>query len=245
MSEIVFVGTSDAFGAGGRRQAAILVRGPSGAVLLDCGATTNSGLSALGIARQELDAVVVSHFHADHFGGIPLLLLACLYEDGRRRPLRIAGPPGVEARVRAAAAVLGHGLEERSWTFPLLFQELRAGERAEVGPARVQAFETRHQADSAPHGFRVETGRGSVAYSGDTGWFDELPARVAGADVFVCECTFVRSHLEFHLSYEELAGRRGAFDCGRMLLTHLGAEMAARRGSLALETADDGMLVKL
>ncbi len=245
MSEVVFVGTSDAFGAAGRRQAAILLRGPAGSVLLDCGATTNSGLSALGIARDELDAIVVSHFHADHFGGLPLLLLACLYEDGRRRPLRIVGPPGIEARVRAAAVVLGHGLEERSWSFPLLFQELRAGDPAEVGPMRVLPFETRHQPDSAPHGFRVETGRGSVVYSGDTGWFEELPARVAGADLFVCECTFVRSPLDFHLSYELLAPRRGAFDCGRMVLTHLGAEMAARRGTLALETADDGLVVKI
>jgi ribonuclease BN (tRNA processing enzyme) len=245
MSEVVFVGTSDAFGAAGRRQAAILLRGPTGSVLLDCGATTNSGLSALGIAREELDAVVVSHFHADHFGGLPLLLLACLYEDGRRRPLRIVGPPGIEARVRAAALVLGHGLEERRWTFPLLFQELRAGAPANVGPMQVLPFETRHQPDSAPHGFRVQTGGSDVVYSGDTGWFEELPARVAGAELFICECTFVRSSLDFHLSYEVLAPRRASFDCGRMVLTHLGAEMAARRGGLALETADDGLALKL
>jgi ribonuclease BN (tRNA processing enzyme) len=73
MSEVVFVGTSDAFGAGGRRQSALLVRAPQGAVLLDCGLTTVTGLVALGIERDEIDAIVVSHFHGDHFGGIPFL----------------------------------------------------------------------------------------------------------------------------------------------------------------------------
>ena len=71
MTELVFVGTSDAFGAGGRRQSAMVLRAPHGAVLVDCGATTCTGLSAVGIPRAEIDAIVISHFHADHFGGVP------------------------------------------------------------------------------------------------------------------------------------------------------------------------------
>ena len=90
MNEIVFVGTSDAFGAGGRRQSAIFVRDAAGGVLLDCGATTGSGLDALSIPRDAIDTILVSHFHGDHFGGIPLLLLAALYEDERRHPLRVS-----------------------------------------------------------------------------------------------------------------------------------------------------------
>ena len=81
MNEVVFVGTSDAFGAGGRRQSAILVRGPRGTLLMDCGATTNTGLAELGVDRNEIETILISHFHGDHFGGIPLFLLAALYED--------------------------------------------------------------------------------------------------------------------------------------------------------------------
>ena len=75
--------------------------------------TTGTGLADLGIARAEIDAIVVSHFHADHFGGIPLILLAALYEDQRREPLRIAGPPGVEQRVRALARAINHAFLTR------------------------------------------------------------------------------------------------------------------------------------
>ena len=123
MSEVVFVGTSDAFGAGGRRQSAVFLRAPTGGVLIDCGATTCAGLNELGIPREEIDTLLISHFHGDHFGGIPLLLLASLYEDQRKAPLRIAGPPGIEARVRGLAAAMGYAMEGRDWSFEISFDE--------------------------------------------------------------------------------------------------------------------------
>jgi len=245
MSELVFVGTSDAFGAGGRRQSAILLRAPGGSVLLDCGATTTTGLAELGIERAEIASVVVSHFHGDHFAGIPGLLLAALYEDERKELLRIAGPPGVEARVRALADAMGYGLHEREWSFPIAFQEMSARGEVEVGPVRVAAFEVRHQPHTHPHGLRVSTGRERVAYSGDTGWFDELPRLVGDVDLFVCECTYHTESFGLHLSHAELLAHREEFSCGRLLLTHLGRDMVERRDELDFETADDGLVIQL
>jgi ribonuclease BN (tRNA processing enzyme) len=245
MDEVTFIGTSDAFGAGGRRQSAVLVRGERGALLLDCGATTNSGLADLGIERDEIDTIVVSHFHGDHFGGIPLLLLGALYEDQRRHPLEIAGPPDIEARVRNLAHAMGHAFEDREWTFPLRFRELPPGARHEIGPAEVRSFETRHQLEAHPHGYRVSLGQSDIVYSGDTGWFDELPLLAAGADLFICECTLHTEQLDFHLSLDQLTEHRHEFDVGSLLLTHLGHQMARLRGQCELETADDGLIVKL
>lgn len=243
MSELLFIGTSDAFGAGGRRQSAILVRVGSGALLLDCGATTGTGLDALGVARDEIDAILVSHFHADHFAGIPLLLLAMLYEDERRHPIRIAGPRDVERRVRELAAAMGHALERRDFGFRIDFEEMPPGRALEIGPARATAFETHHTPDSHPHGLLLESGRERIAYTGDTGWFEGLPRAVAGSQLFISECTYRRANFEYHLNLETLEARRHDFDCGRILLTHLGAEMADRRCSF--ETADDGMKIRL
>jgi ribonuclease BN (tRNA processing enzyme) len=245
MSELVFIGTSDAFGAGGRRQSAILLRAPGGGVLLDCGATTLTGLVELGIERSEIASVVISHFHGDHFAGIPALLLAALYEDERKEALRIAGPPGVEARVRALSDAMGYGLHEREWSFPLLFDELSPRREVEVGPVRVAAFEVLHQPHTSPHGLIVNTGCERVAYSGDTGWFDELPRRVHGVDLFVCECTYHGEGFGLHLSHTQLCLHRDEFECGRMLLTHLGRDMVERRDERDFDTADDGLVVEL
>ena len=243
MSEVVFVGTSDAFGAGGRRQSAILLRAGSGTLLLDCGATTGSGLDALRIERNEIDSILVSHFHADHFAGIPLLLLAMLYQDRRARPLRIAGPRGIERRVRELATAMGHGLEHRPFEFRIEFEEIGPGATLELGPVRARAFATHHTPDSHPHGFVLESAGSRIAYSGDTGWFDGLPRAVAGSHLFISECTYRRASFEYHLSLETLEARRADFDCGRIVLTHLGAEMVDRRCSF--ETADDGLRVSV
>ena len=78
-----------------------------------------------------------------------------------------------------------------------------------------------------------------------TGWFDDLPRCVAGSSLFVCECTYADSIFEYHLSYAELTARKEEFDCGRIILTHLGAEMTDRRGRCDFETADDGLVIKL
>jgi ribonuclease BN (tRNA processing enzyme) len=245
MNEVVFVGTSDAFGSGGRRQSAVLVRGSRGTGLLDCGATTNTGLRELGIDRNEIDAILVSHFHGDHFGGIPLFVLAAVYQDQRREPLEIAGPPQIEARVRALATAMGHPLEDLDCPFPLRFSELQPGVEQAVGPGIVSAFETRHQPEAHPHGYRLSLGERDVVYSGDTGWFDELPRLASGADLFICECTLHTECLDFHLNLGQITEHRDEFDVGGLLLTHLGQEMAALRGQCELDTADDGLIVKL
>ncbi len=241
------IGTSDHFSAGGRRQAAYLMRGRSGGVLIDCGQTTLAGLASLGVARTEIDAIVISHFHADHFGGVPSFLLASLdFEDRRRSPLTIAGPRGIEERVGAAARAIGHPLDGHRFPFPLRFLELRAGAPAErVGPIRAKFFEAHHAPDSCPHGMVIDDGSRKIAYSGDTGWFDALPREVAGADLFLCDCTHVRPEYAYHLSLEELSLKRAQFDCGQLVLTHLGREMRERGGAEGFAIADDGLAFKI
>jgi len=245
MSEVVFVGTSDAFGAGGRRQSAVFVRGERGGMLLDCGATTNTGLSALEIARDEVDVLLVSHFHGDHFGGIPGFLYAALYADRRRHPLEIVGPPELEARIHALANAMGHPIGNREWSFPIRYREIRPGASLQAGPATIRAFATAHQLEAHPQGYRISLGGDSIAYSGDTGWFEALPSAIAGSGLFICECTLERASLDFHLSLEELREHRDDLDCGRLILTHLGETMIGLRGQVELETADDGLAIKL
>jgi len=245
VSRVSFIGTSDAFGAGGRRQAAIFVETASGGLLLDCAPTTGSGLVALGIERLAVDAVALSHFHGDHFAGLPQLLLASIYEDERRKPLWIGGPAGVEERVWAAATALGHDFRGQKLPFPLHFVELAPERAVELGPVRVEAFAAHHQPESQPQGLRLAVGRRRLVYTGDTGWFDGLPAALRGADLCICECNFYEPEFEYHLDYRTLLSRAPELACERLVLTHLGTEMSARRGQLELETADDGLVLSL
>ena len=245
MSELLFIGTSDAFGAGGRRQSAMLLRTEGGSAIVDCGMTTGTGLAELGVDRNEIDAILISHFHGDHYGGIPTLLLAMQYEDARKETLRIAGPAGIETRVRTLATAMGYAFEEQDWTFGIEFLELQAGRTEAIGHLEVRAFETRHQPHTCPHGLVIRDGALKVAYSGDTGWFDDLPRQVGESDLFVSECTYHTNVFDLHLNHGQLVEHRDDFACGRVILTHLGSEMAGRRGAVEFDTADDGLILQL
>ena len=91
----------------------------------------------------------------------------------------------------------------------------------------------------------IHAGAERIAYSGDTGWFEELPRQVGEADLFICECTYHSFEFEYHLNHEQLVELRDRFECGRMVITHLGAEMADRRAEADFEAADDGLVIKL
>ncbi|MDH3684655.1 MAG: MBL fold metallo-hydrolase [Myxococcales bacterium] len=244
MTRVLCVGTSDAFGSGGRRQSAYLVESPDGSMLLDCAATTLTGLEALGISRNTIDVIAVSHFHADHFAGVPQFLLATRFVDRRTRPLTVAGPPGVEERVRQAARAVGHPLDGEV-EFPLRFHEFEAGREDKLGRLRLLPFATYHTPETSPHGLIVTAGGQRVAYSGDTGWFAELPAAVAGVDLFLCECTQEVTRYEYHLGFDELRAHHAEFECGRILLTHLGPQMRLRVSAEPFELVDDGMVIEL
>src|SRR5258708_13063512 len=100
---VTFAGSGDACGSGGRYQACIHLRGPdgSGPVLLDCGATSLSALKRLGLDPGEIAAVLVSHLHGDHFGGLPFLILDGQFSR-RAKPLTVPAPPAIPRRLTDA-----------------------------------------------------------------------------------------------------------------------------------------------
>ena len=108
--QVQILGSGTPLGSGGRLQACILVQtADERRVLLDCGMTALVGLARAGIAPETLDAIVVSHLHGDHFGGLPLVLLEHVIDSHARRrtPLVIAGPLDLPRRVQQALEVLG------------------------------------------------------------------------------------------------------------------------------------------
>src|SRR5881275_2856123 len=109
MAEVTlrFLGTGDPFGSGGRLQSCVLLESDAGRYLIDCGATTPYALDRFGVDPASIDGVIISHWHGDHAGGLPALILDLFLgtshgatRQPRYRPLQIAGPVGTEDRVR-------------------------------------------------------------------------------------------------------------------------------------------------
>jgi ribonuclease BN (tRNA processing enzyme) len=240
-----FLGSGDAFGSGGRFQACILVDWVEGQALLDCGASSLIAMRRFGVDPARIDAVLISHLHGDHFGGLPFFLLDAQLISRRTRPLALAGPPGLEARVRAAMEVLFPGSSRTPPRFALEFRELPERVPTRVGALGVTPLPVAHESGAPSYGLRVECGGRVLAYSGDTEWTDALLELAGGADLFVCEASAFDKRIRYHLDYATLMTHREALGCRRLVLTHMGADMLARVESLAVEAASDGWSLTL
>jgi len=241
---VQIVGAGDAFGSGGRFQACTSVRAPEGHALLDCGATSLVALKRLGIDPNSIDAVLVTHLHGDHFGGVSFLILDGQFSR-RTRPLIVAGPPGLAARLPQAMEVLYPGSSTVERRFAVQVVELPERVETSVGPFRVTAFAVEHASGAPSYALRLAAGGTVVACSGDTAWTDSLPDVAAGADLFICEAYTYERAVRFHLPYAAIRAHRQRLDCKRLLLTHPSTDLLAHRAELADELADDGTIVAL
>jgi ribonuclease BN (tRNA processing enzyme) len=244
---LTFLGTGDAFASHGRFQSGYFIEADGCHILMEAGPTVLCAMKRMGVAPADIDIILISHLHGDHFGGLPFLILEYLWESPRGKPLKIAGP---------------RHLEERTWKlfntmFPfssgdvervkrnLQFVELEPAHKSRFGKVEIDSLRVPHMKRDLCLALKIKVGGKTIAFSGDTGWVDELISFAGGADLFLCECTYFENQLGVHLSYPLLESKRQNFDVKRMMLTHIGREVLERSSQLKMELAADGMKVEV
>ena len=243
--KVHILGCGDAFGSGGRNQTGYLVEARGKLFLLDCGPTALLALKRAGFDPQRLDAILLSHLHGDHFGGVAFFFIEYLYLQPRLEPLVIAGPPGTEAKVRALFEVMyGGGATEKEIP-PTRFVVLRPDEPTEVNGIVVAPFRVPHQSDAISLGLKVSVEGKNILFSGDSLWTERFVELADGVDLFLCECSFFREEPGMHVNYQTLAANLGRLGCKQLVLTHLGEEMLSHRNELAARVAEDGMVLEI
>jgi len=239
------LGCGDAFGSGGRSHTSFFLETPKTKLLIDFGASSLVAMHRDGINPGVVDAVVLSHLHGDHFGGLPFLLLDAEFISGRTRDLVVAGPRGTRERLRQATDAFYPGFWRRRRRCKLVFVEFADGRTVPVAGARVTPFRVVHDGGAPAYALRIECGRCTVAYSGDTAWTERLLDAARGADVFLCEASSLQSPIPNHLTYDIVAANRDRFGARRIVLTHMGPDVLAARDRVRLEMAQDGQLLVL
>ena len=242
---VQFLGSGDAFGSGGRFQACVHLRTASAGVLVDCGASSLIAMKRFGVAPNDIDAILISHVHGDHFGGIPFFILDAQFLSKRVKPLLIAGPPGIEERVHAAQEALFANSSKTAQKFEIGFAEWQDRVPAEIASMRVRPFEVVHGSGAPPFALRLEVEGRTIAYSGDTEWTPALIDVSRDADLFICETNFFEKAVKFHLDYATLVSHRAELSCKRLILTHMNSEMIEKAGTLEVATAEDGLVVEV
>jgi ribonuclease BN (tRNA processing enzyme) len=171
---VTFAGSGDAFGSRGRLQACIHIRrpGPDAPVLVDCGATSLAALMRCGDPGQ-IEAVVVSHLHGDHFGGLPFLILDGQFSR-RTAPLTVIGPPGTRSRLDTAMECMFPGSAAVQRRFHVHVVELEPGFSASAAGVQAAAREAAHPSGAPALALRLVMNGKIIACTGDTEWTDAL-----------------------------------------------------------------------
>ena len=182
--KITFIGTGNAF-APQRDCGTVLV---NDSILLDAGPGLLVNLKRLALDARAIRTLFISHFHGDHFFGVPFLLLEYAFVSRTTSLLTIVGPPGVEDRIRAVAELAYPHLLTPDWPRPLRFIEAQPGITDTCDDLTYTPVQMAHGPTPA-FGYRLYLPDGLLAYSGDTSMTDALFTLIEDARVIILEAT--------------------------------------------------------
>ena len=246
--ELVTVGTGTVAPSATRTAACHWVSRGGLKILLDCGAGALHRLAQFGLPWQDVTHVVLSHFHPDHWGELPMLVYALKYTTTppRTDPLVILGPPGVVRLVKALAPGYGPWLLDPG--FPIGILDVRDGEPFPLdAEVNLETFPVPHTPESVALSLTAPEGR--LVYTGDTGPSSELGRWANGADLLLCECSLPRElAADIHLTPEQAGELAHAAGVRELVLTHFyppventdPARIAAARFPGRITAARDG-----
>jgi ribonuclease BN (tRNA processing enzyme) len=164
-----------------------------------------------------IDAIILSHLHCDH------MLDACSYvvvrryaPEGPRPPIPVYAPPGAAERISAA-----YSSENETVDDVYTFYGLQPG-TFPIGPFTITVDRVNHPIET--YGVRIEQGGRVLAYSADTAPCEALLRLAAGADLFLCEASYLDGDQNppgLHMTGREAGEAATKADVRKLLLTHL------------------------
>lgn len=246
--KLTVLGSGDAFGSGGRLQTCFHVAAAGHTFLIDCGVTALIGMSRAGLDPNAVETVFVSHLHGDHFGGLVWWMLHGQHIVKRTAPLTVVGPETIQARFTAAAEALFPGSTKIKPRFEMRFIEYRKEQPTAVRDLTVTPYEGKHPSGAMSAALRIAAHDKVIAYTGDTEWVEDLVPAGRHADLYIMECFAFEGPTPYHLDWKTIEQNLPRIAPKRLMLTHMHADMLARRNVAAAAgaiLADDGFTITI
>jgi len=195
---------------------AYLVEAEGFRLMVDFGTGSLSALQRYA-SLKSIDAVLLTHMHCDHmFDACSYVVVRRYAPDGPYEPLPLYGPSNARERMIAT-----YGEDEGPLDDVYTFHTLKPG-TFEIGPLSVTVDRVEHPVET--YGVRIEHDGRAIAYSADTAPCDSLIRLAAGADVFLCEASFL-DHEDnppaLHMTGRDAGEAAAKAGVRQLLLTHL------------------------
>jgi ribonuclease BN (tRNA processing enzyme) len=250
------IGTGTAAPHAGRVCAGNLLESDGVRLLLDCGNGVLFRMAQLGIDWRAITHVALTHFHYDHVGDLPAIIIAFRWGQmpPRTEPLTIIGPPGTREWLGRVAAAHGEWVLDPGYPLEVIEtgpdpQEslLLAGSRL-----RVSVLPVAHSDASVAYSVHGERAR--FVYTGDTPYSDALADWAAGCDLLLTECSLPASlAMATHLTPESAGALAARAKPARLVLTHFYPpvehedipSLVRERWAGPLVLAHDGLVIEI
>jgi ribonuclease BN (tRNA processing enzyme) len=202
--------------AGGETCGYLLSEGET-RIWLDAGTGTFARLQE-HIGIDDVDAIVISHGHPDHFVDVIPCFYARHYGGMGRPGLPFYSPEGFMDQASLLVSEDGRDVMREAYDFI----SVRHGDSFTVGPITFNAFTMTHIGVPAL-GYRIESGGAVLAYTGDTGPCEEVVDMARDSDLLLAEATYQDANtlFPFHFSASQAAQHAKRANVRRLLLTHL------------------------
>ncbi|WP_218005699.1 arginase family protein [Actinomadura hibisca] len=219
---------------------------PCSGYLLSYGDTrvwVDAGTGTLGPLQQyarldELDAIWISHLHADHSADLLTAYYGALYADIQlAAPIPLYGPPGIADRL---AGFLTNTSKRSPIESAFAVTELHDGHQVDVGPLRLTSGAVEH--DMPAFALRVEAAGTTLVYSGDSAPCEGLTSLADGCDVLLCEAESAQrpEGKPVHHTPEDAGDTAKAARAERLIVTHVGRFLTPQQALERAATRFDG-----
>jgi ribonuclease BN (tRNA processing enzyme) len=215
--EIFLLGTGTAVPVKQHAPAGLVVIADGKRLLFDIGPGTLSRLEQAGISYDQLDQLLLTHFHPDHSLDLATLLLVFNYAPGAGRtiPFTITSCTGMEDFLQRLYALYP---DLPPLGYPLNIHPVYRDEFS-IGALKVRSAPTGHTPESVA--YRLDLAGCSLVYSGDATPQGELADLAAGADLLISECSFPAGwETAEHLNAQTLGALASQAGVKSLLVTH-------------------------
>lgn len=239
--KIVILGTGTSVPSLNRSSSAYLLITEEQKILIDIGPSVVRKLLESGYTVNDVDVVMLTHFHVDHTADLSTFLFACNYGIiPRTKPLKVFGGPGIYKFYNGLKKIY-------PWISPKSYQitlkSIYQGQE-EVNDVIIRAARVNHNKESI--GISIEKGK-KIVFSGDTDYSRNLIKLAYKSDLLITECSFPERKVKGHMSLSVLEKIVKQAQPKKVIISHLYPEWDAFKGVLHSPylLAEDGLEIVL